>query len=293
MELVNFSFDLWMTTLSYFKDTNSETVNPTQLIAIMKMSFVSKGFRNLITSNDFWVLYNSDEYKSAKYNIYDCNENFCRIIHKIMALKTKQNIIDSGQDILYVEGGCCITTSGGIKDNSETYDKIEYDDKGKMINIDNLKIMCYNGQKNVKFNISNNEIVYTYAKSINRNILAENDYCIILGFKYGEHVNIIKKPIINIPKSYDNACDIFNNSIRGNCYKLDEKIHHYYQIDVVLHDNYIWLTTKTYFSDYMIINFYSINVITTATYLIYEIKQIYDVGTRYNNQCDRCFFKKY
>jgi len=81
------SNDTWMTVLSYLKDIDSIPVKPDQFIAIMKMSFVTKSLRNIIITNNFWILYNSNEYEFSKYNIYDCNSNFCSILYKINKLE--------------------------------------------------------------------------------------------------------------------------------------------------------------------------------------------------------------
>ena len=88
------SIDTWATILYYFRDINGEPTSPNQLIAIMTMSFVNKSLRNLITSNMFWILYNSIEYEPSKYNIYDCNKTICQIIHKIRTFK-KLSDVDS------------------------------------------------------------------------------------------------------------------------------------------------------------------------------------------------------
>jgi len=63
---------------------------------------------------------------------------------------------------------------------------------------------------------------------------------------------------------------IHNDPAWGN------SIINYHNADAVLHDNYIWLTTKTDIAGFLnctLTKFYAQNVITNVKYLIHEIKE--------------------
>ena len=255
MQPTNISNDTWMTVLSYLKDTTSYPVNPDQFIAIMKMSFVNKTLRNIITTNSFWILYNNDEYKLAKYNIYDCNLNFCHIMHKMIFLKTHENIKNLCSDIYFPKRNM-----------------------GTVLNI----VYQYNTINYYKYNLYNKEIVNSHAilnnkcKSYKCCKLVENDYCILFKGISEKNGNMqstsffIKKPnqfscndkFTTLSDFYDNATDLYSDPNQRS-----------YNRNATLHDNYIWLTTNTVGTDD--INFYAINVMTNVKYLVTKIKDSY------------------
>jgi len=289
------SNDIWSTVLSYLKDITTEPVKPDQLIAIMKMSFVNKSLRYLITSNSFWVLYNSIEYESAKYNIYDWNENFCRIISKIR-LPIPENII--------------------YMDNSKYYDKSSI-----------FGLRCKMGYIKDRFNISNKEIVhsnplykhniYLIDNSIKIQVTYENEYCMLCEmytsikdytkfiikknkqFICGcllhedcalcEIYNTVNLKNFIVDKEKQVVCDIINDSLDASNNKYNLYTNYIYNdpengnliqtchnIDAVLHDNYIWLTTKINMNSlikYTTTNFYAQNIMTDVKYLIHQIEE--------------------
>jgi len=258
MQPTNISNDIWVTILSYLKDETTYPVNPDQFIAIMKMSFVNKTLRNIITSNTFWILYNSNEYAPANYNIYNCNINFCQIMHKIIALKTEENITNLCDSIY--------TPSRNI---------------GNILNM----VYRHNAPMPCKYNLSNKEIVNSHAilnnkceSSIDLRCynLVENDYCILFKGISEKNGNMqstsffIKKPnqfscndkFTTLSDFYDNATDLYSDPNQRS-----------YNRNATLHDNYIWLTTNTVGTDD--INFYAINVMTNVKYLVTKIKDSY------------------
>jgi len=261
MQATNISNDIWVTILSYLKDTTAYPVNPDQFIAIMKMSFVNKTLRNLISSNTFWILYNSNEYAPAKYNIYNCNLNFCQIMHKIIALKTIENIEKVCKSI-FTSDMCNIFY---IVNRYNTYTH--------------------------KYNLSNKEIVNSHAILNNKcekfyicYKLVENDYCILFSGMTQKNHNArdtrfyIKKNNIyscndkftTLSDFYDNATDLYAD------FNQDK-----HDINATLHDNYIWLTTYTIETNN--INFYAINVMTSVKYLISRLENPYHI--RYYPSC--------
>ena len=263
MQAVNISNDTWVTILSYLKDETTYPVNPDQFIAIMKMSFVNKSLRNIITANSFWILYNSNEYASAKYNIYDCNENFCQIMHKITSLKTHENI-----------------------------DKLSKSPYIQPINMGNAFYMVYypNLFRSYKYNISNKEIVnshailnnkYEYVNDSKCSYLVENDYCILFTEKIvANHKEKITR--FYIKKSNQFSCNDKCNTISDF---YDNAINLYNDGNATLHDNYIWLTTCNECTGD--INFYAINVMTNVTYLIAQIKDLFR-----SRKYSICYFAK-
>ena len=269
------SIDIWSTILSYLKYTDIESANTNQLIAIMKMSFVNKSLRNLITFNSFWVLYNSIEYKDAEYDIYNCNEIFCRIVHKIRILKTQKNIRNLCSHG-YVPSTSVIGCTFGI--------------------------ICRFDQWSLgKFELSNEEIVPTYVvcnkkfraiDDLQCSRLVENKYCILFqGIKDGHKTNFyIKKNMIsccifnNVVDLYNNACDLCTDfqCDNDNNYRNNDNnyVSHFdYETGAVLHNNYIWTTKKISMADninHVKINFYAQNVMTNIKYLIHQIEEIQD-----------------
>ena len=244
----NISNDTWATILSYLKEIwvvecvtqrENDPVNPEQFIAIMKMSFVNKSLRNMITSNIFWILYNSIEYESAKYNIYDCNENFCRIISKIRIFN----------EIKDIEATC-----------NYVYNSYKH--------IFGIMRWC-SGHYIKKCNISSKEIVSTHSSNSEYKIdkkykcnkkykvLSQNEYCtLVKGIGYGNNYYITKPN-----KTYDGKCDNFYISVVFNgcdllTYSFEKGLHidtreivNFRDVDAILHDNYIWFTTEMFMAN--------------------------------------------
>ena len=268
----NISTDTWVTVLFYLSDTFTDPVNPDQLIAVMKMSFVNKNLRNIITSNSFWVLYNSIEYESAKYNIYDCNENFCRIIYKIRS-------IDTG-NILYGDHSIKSTDSGYIS----------YGDHPKYDKCSIFGLICRFNYRMGRFNILNKEIVPTHQHfdkflpglELKAQAMYENEYCTLYEiYDRGNMTNFIikkgddlKHDNLNDSSDLSSEKDYLFSDIIHNDPKCGTSLLNYHNADAVLHDNYIWLTTKLRMDSFIkltITNFYAQNVITNVKYLIHEI----------------------
>jgi len=264
MQPSNISNDIWVTILSYLKDSSNaymEPVNPDQFIAIMKMSFVNKSLRNLISSNAFWILYNSTEYSSAKYNIYDCNLIFCQIMHKITVLKTYENI-QNLCDTKYITS----------------------------INMGNIFLMvhAYSTLKPHKYILSNKEIVNSYPILNNKfessfdlicYDLVENEYCIlftgIIGANNDSQITrfyIKKEDQLSFNDKFNTLSDLYENAID----LYSDLSQTSYDHNATLHNNYIYLVIHTFGMDD--INFYAINIMTNVKYLINQVKNTYPSG---------------
>jgi len=206
-------------------------------------------------------LYNSTEYSSANYNIYDCNENFCRVMHKIIVLKTYENI--------------------------EKFCDGPYYPARNMGNIF-LMVDYHNILEAYKYTISNKEIVNSHA-ILNKKFvsfgdprcydLVENEYCILFigvnndgqrtSFYIKKHTQFSCNDKFNtLTDLYDNAIDLFGDLCTFYNIKPND-------VNAILHDNYIWLTNHIMISDDMIINYYAINVTTNVKYLITQTKDVY------------------
>ena len=267
MQATNISNDIWVTILSYLKDATPYPVNPDQFIAIMKMSFVNKTLINLISSNTFWILYNSNEYAPAKYNIYNCNLNFCQIMHKIIALKTIENIQKVSKSIF----------------TSDTCNRFYI-------------VNHYNASYTHKYNLSNKEIVNSHAILNNKcesylkcHTLVESVYCILFTGRSGTNYDgwrtnydgwrtrfcIKKNNQFSCNDKFTTLSDFYDNAIDLNTYDLN----------ATLHDNYIWLTTYTIETHN--INFYAINVMTSVKYLISRVENPY-----HSSYYPSCYFTK-
>ena len=276
------SIDTWATILSYFKDTDIESVKPNQFIAIMTMSFINKSLRNLITSNTFWILYNNNGYKSAKYNIYNCNLNFCHTFHKLRKIKSDENITEYHAPFnlnrnIFSVGLYCEKKTNGV-----TY---RYDISNILETIAQSYTMAS----------SHPQINYT---------LTENDYCILFqvsSFGENEITFYIKNNSLilydHALKDFADFCELNNiHSIHNNLKKNIGNFKYfvnqpdfiqYPENDVVLYDNYIWSFAKRQ-KDVLqeesieinknnknnIINFYAHNVMTNITYLIHQIEEL-------------------
>ena len=265
------SIETWATILSYLKDINNKPVNPDQLVAIMKMSFVNKNFRNLIMSNNFWILYNSIEYESVKYNIYNWNENFCRMIYKIKTLKGLHD------------------TSFLVKSH---YQQNLYDA------IFNIKYFDHN--RNVyTFDIFNKEDIksdlYCYVHLFGHRYytLMKNDYCILFqvifsnakGATYCMKNKQTEKTPNYMIKEFANFCNIydenelFNNINQFKYFQNNDELSgiiHYDDPSTTLYNNYIWsvIQSNTCNNENKVINFYAQNVITNAKYIVHQIEEI-------------------
>jgi len=279
------SIDTWATILSYFQDTDIEPVNPDQFISIMKMSFVNKSLRNLIITNSFWVLYNSIEYQSVKYNIYEWNCNFCRIVSKIRTLKTINNM----------EKG--------------------YEDNRNAISIR----LWYNPNWHT-FSIHDRASIYESTEHIVSAIFhrfytwIENEYCVIFQicgtannfFLYMKKQSFVScnyklKDFADFCEVYDNENDLLKNINQFKYFQNSDDIIHLSD-NIILHDNYIWSLAKRqkavlreesteismHFNTNYIIKFYAYNVMTNIKYLVNKIEII---GSSSENNC-LCFFVK-
>ena len=270
MQLV--SIDTWSTILSYLKNTDIEPANTDQLVAIIKMSFVNKSLRDLIASNHFWILYNSIEYESAKYNIYEWNCNFCRILSKIKSLKT-------------------------IKDMNETKNFISL--------TDHIFIhLLYLGDW-YNFNIRNkasifDSMVYIDSAIFNRSYACcENEYCVLFQTFVNDYCNLtfyMKKQslVLYKLKEFADFCDLYNNNdllkniSQFKYFENRTDIINFSGNIIMLHDNYIWSTEiSMYFNTNYIIKFYAYNVMTNIKYLVNEIEII-----RSPSNYLECYFSK-
>jgi len=276
------SIDTWATILSYLKEIHinecltqkeNNSVNPDQLIAIMKMSFVNKTLRNLISSNTFWILYNSIEYGTVKYNIYDCNEKFCKILYKIKKLQTVKNMMKG--DYNYYRPNM-------------------------------LMIRLINNQDFYRFDILEKENPYPhseYIRSATYEIcykLTENDHYILFkAYDYVEdgHAFYMKKsPSI----SYNNALQEFADFC-DYCLTLigfiDLEIMNqfkYFQhrndiiyssnVRIIIFNNYL-LFTETIKDTKCKIKFYAQNVMTNVKYLIHQMEEETIDGSNSKIEC--------
>jgi len=280
------SIDIWSTILSYLsylKDIDNESVNPDQLIAIMKMSFVNKSLRDLITSNHFWILYNSIEYESAKYNIYEWNINFCRILRKLKTLKNIENMWD-------------------IKIWNSDIKNLQKDSSNYM------SIILFWNYVWKNFTIYNEPSIVDNIKRIgtpifnNIYVCIENEYCTLFKILFDtgksctfyikkqsfESHNYKLEDFVDFCDSY-NPNDLLKNIDQFKYFENRTDIINWLYRDVMLHDNYLWFTEISMHNDInYTIKFYAYNVMTSIKYLINEIEISDETIIKHL----RCYFSK-
>ena len=249
--------DMWLSILSHFKDDEYHITTLDNLLIIMTLSLTNTHLRNIITSNNFWVVYNNNGYKHSKHNIYECNVNLCRIIHKISKL------------------------TFDIPDNS----------KGTMVNQHesikcNKLYMSYSINKghHVRIPVSTKEIISSYHGSEDDVVLIkcqymtkcysllENDYCTLIeGFDDSyNRVCCVKKKFKTTSDNTEGLLPLGHNINLNMDYEFvtstNEKCT---TIDDTLYDNYIWFSTTHINSDNEhVINIFAQNILTNTRYLI-------------------------
>jgi len=230
----NVSNDIWITILSYLKDIDYEPVSPNNLIIIMKMSLINKSLRNLITSNNFWILYNDNKYKTTKYNIYNCNEKFCRILNKINTFKIHKTF-----------------------HSNYTYGINERTIISKIQKFYNKQFTKFIGHTGIIFPIINIQI------DSECNVTCNENKCTFKIIYFGQ------KDQITACRKLHELCHIHDNI--SDSYVDLQNIFNYCGSNEIQHNNFIWFTIGTINDFNMTINFYAQNVMTNIRYLIHQI----------------------
>ena len=252
--------DIWMIILSQLKDTNLTPNDPVNFITIMKMSLINNSFKAKITDNAFWKLHNSIDYESANYNIYDCNINFCRIIHNVHTIQaqTMNYSIDVKNEFSF--DGNNIYKFVNLHEKQFT----KYILQEKAIMPNNLLI----GSINFVFNNIKCYGILENSHCILFKALYWNEHPISFVIKKQEQMSITDK-LTDLLNQYDNEYDSHKNLSNARSY--------YRGNDEILHDNYLFYVgnevKRINSLFYIIISFNAKNITTGTKYLIHEIKE--------------------